>query len=326
MIIPDWASPYFYIADEELHENFSYNDRRIFHDRKKSFKAEYESIIDWAHLSSLEIEERVRNYILCCLALGSIDQAQASLLISQGKYANDGTNRQHWIPECYLKEFSENGKIRKIDTDYFHGPSLARTDHNRLISIKSSDFCETPQEKGLLYAPLLEITLSKIEGDYSALDKSGQPVQNLWDFIVLSVFFLVFHLRTKQQLLWGHPAWNSKESLLIVSIPQYVSELNVVFYNIELSGLNPNEKCLLPFNQHPLVIEALPDEQGFSMWCVYTPTIFLGFIHKNAHHIDTGNFDFMLFRLGQTIGNKASKYLYYHPRSEIWRIAPEEYS
>lgn len=241
MIIPDWASSYFFISKNELGElqingKLVYSERRVFRDKKKALEDECSNLIEWSTLPSYTIEEYARDYMFCNLALGFIDQGKAQIKKAAGGQGNDGTDHQHWIPECYLKEFAINGQIVKIERAFFKEFSPESIDiseelvnackkFKKSVNPKSSDFRETGDIHGKLYSPHYELILSKIEGDYAALNDRRRiitlttseipPVENLWDFIVLATFFLIFDHRTKEKFEHNIPAGMQRSYYLL---------------------------------------------------------------------------------------------------------------
>ena len=317
MIIPEWISPYLSIVDDDFLMKIKYSDRSFFADRMENLRNRCKTFTP----RGLSLEARktlVREYILCILALAMIDQSKAELQVAEGLPANDGRNRQHWIPECYLKEFAENKKLIKVGVGYFSSPEI-RLELVAPVGLKHPDFCEPKAEKGLLYSPLFEIILSKIETHYAELDKS-RIANNYWEVLVLTVFFLIFQIRTKQQFIANHPAWEVKESLLMDVIPSFASELEPIFYPLNLfPDINTNIK--MPISQHPLFLER-ESEQAFSLWCIYTANSLIELRHKDRKDVFNGkNGDYIINRLRHLIGNNDLNPLYFSPSSPLWSPA-----
>lgn len=337
--VPDWAISFFTLQNDgnitltlstipsQMEEEKAFLEKT-----KATLKLQYQEL-SYFNIEPSKIKEYARNYILCNLALGCNSQLRASERKRNGEEkANDGTNRQHWIPECYLDAFAPHGQVRKIAKGTLDklplGPLAPESkkknkDIGIKIDVKNFDFCETKYAHGELYDPWFELVLSKIEEDYGQLEKTSKPVKNLWDFIALTTFFLVFHLRTKEQSQLNSRLWAEKHNFLIEFIPSVISELEVYGYTpptIFNSLPSFRKKAKLPFNQHPIIMEP---EEGliFSLWCVYTPECFLWFRHKNSKYSIRGDDNqFFLKRLFKTLGNNRDKALYFPVDTDVWTL------
>lgn len=303
-------------------------------------------------MSPYDLERYARDYILCNFALGTIiqqiaqDKKQRKVLGYEG--INAGRNRQHWIPECYMSEFalqiSKNVKeVEKVEKSAIRESdgSIASETKN----LRDKDFCEPAKAKGRFYSPQFELVLAQIEDDYGNLSKTGAKVDNLWDFIVITTFFLVFYNRTKEQkernikqYLKATPDKNKKividlSPALILDLPSEITELDVYVYHrksvLPVSLLKEfGNNMRFPFTQHPIWLEW--DISGNaseiiiapSFWCVYTPDSLLWIRNKESNHCPKSiSRDFLTNRLMNALGGDDSRALYFHPNDrQFWNI------
>lgn len=341
--IPEWCSKYIVQHKDSVDFNVEISDFHFFEERKRNLESKCNSIMNYSYISQEEMETVSREYILCMIFLGLIDHKKAVENIKNGdKSANDGTNRQHWIPRCYLLEFAENGAIHKIEpgkidtltfinenrfddhkTRNFTIPPQSKIHKN--IGLNDIDFCEAKERKGIFYSSYFEIILSKIEGDFRKIPKDARKIENLWHFLVLSTFFLTFSLRTLWKKENGYAGWNRQESLLYYSIPEIVTEFDLLTFAPQSAipssirkrfGGNMN----FPFNEHP-IYEELENDNILSLWAIYTPDCFLWFRNKKSK-INTNNINTKLLanKLHHTLGDNSEKSLYFKPNSLFWKI------
>lgn len=330
MHIPYWARKYFSVEGDIFRARLSISQRDYFADMKKNYKTEYLSIQDWSDLSEDEIKYCARNYILCNFALGVIDQEKGAINKANGDFrANDGLNRQHWIPECYMKPFAKDNEVRKIEKGLLTKLNQTSIENwpkkiGRMTGLNSSEFRETTKAKGKLYSPDYELILSKLEGDYAELEKSSAPIKNLWDFIVISIFFVVFSLRTKERFDNHSADWTSQKGLLLDIIPGLVSRFDVMTY--EWKDVFPDadrEKGTFgfPFNQHPL-FEERESQEDFSYWAIYTPNCLLWLRSKHSMNGPVPeDQSFLQHKLLAILKGNDNKTWYFHPDHDFFDIS-----
>lgn len=102
-------------------------------------------------------------------------------------------DKQHWIPECYLKGFAD-----KIDPNSMYRLSKFDISTNTISLVALSEFSTTKKEPNL-YEYELEKFFSLMETDYSEVmsSMSEGTEANVWQKIILSVFFTALSFRTK---------------------------------------------------------------------------------------------------------------------------------
>lgn len=246
-----------------------------------------------------------------------IDNVEQSLLQStkataQAEGVNDGLNRQHWIPECYMNPFTKNNEMLKVSKGSIR--NAQKQGGSKKVGFKLNkkdlDFREEEANKGQTYGPEFELILSKFETDYSKLNKNADPINSFWDFIVLTTFFVIFYNRTKMKKISNSPVWNIQLHSLVDIVPSMVSELQVECFSPE-KILGKGTEITFPFSQQPVHVDEDGDN-SYSFWAVYSPTCLIWF--KNNKSVVTNKHQFFLVdRLLGTIGNNDSSDLYFHP-------------
>lgn len=325
-------------------------DHKLFSSLKRSYKDDYSRLRDWSHLSSSEIKSCALNYILCNQVLGLLLQHKAHENRLNGiRDANDGRFVQHWIPECYLKAWTQNipsyGKrIRKVEQYTLKRRQKFSEDNRLLIPLSSADFCERKNLKGRVYSPQFEIVLSQIEYDYGQLPKTLQPARNFWEFLVLTTFFLVFAKRTKEYMeliRQPDPISHSDRKQVVDLTPNMVLLLpeaigNMEIYSYHRSSIIPQTKAQkgsssegakpfrFPFNQHPI-----HHEQEYSgttkissFWCIYTPDWFLWLRDKRSVLTNPLPYDTATWKMMQALEHNGLRDLYFHPDDPVWNFSP----
>lgn len=329
MKIPTWANQYFFIQNSQLMFRFPNLEpdlvkaRRYFRDVKKIFRERLSGMEAYNPYPTDLLVEYATTYLLCNLGMGYMDY---QLRILRG---GSTSSRQHWIPKTYLESFEDKGLVRKIDSQIESNVSvtkliitpelLAEVSSNfanpkssklrGLISTSSKDFCEEKENRGTLYPHHFEYILSKIEADYSVLDKQSHPVKTVWDSIVIMSFFLIFSTRVKEKFQIQHPSWANQEKLMLELFPRLIANLEVISIETPIN---------LPFTQHPLWVETEPND--FSVWSIYTPNRLLWFRHVESKYTNDQNDEFFLRKICAVLNNTTSKNLYFHPEHPVWKF------
>lgn len=337
--VPKWCYPYICIKpdpDDTTNSIITFNFsetavglqslKEYFGEIRTELFEKYSPITDWSHLDSSTIVKYARAYILCNVALGIITQ----------KAANSGIHRQHWIPELYLKKFAKDGRIDKI----------SKTNGKKSwTNPKDVDFMEPVNDFGKMYPPEYEVILSRFEGDYGHLTKrkpkQNQPevtatkvVNNLWEFLVLTTFFLIFELRTKQQYDSKHPGWDKQLSLLLSFAPDTIANLDVfqMDFRSEFIWNKENDEMEswtsgLPFTQHPIYKdfeEIGTNEIIVSYWAINAPNMLLWLRHKKSNQSLTATPEFVMSKIYGILGSNKSRSLYFHPDDKPWIMSAIE--
>lgn len=334
IILPEWSDPYMKIENNELQINLdiSGEDKKFFTAKKEKIKYDCSKIKNWSHFSDKEMKILAQEYILCNLALATLEVTNARIAKENGTKpnGNDGTGRQHWLPECYIKSFSHNGMIKRIKKSDLSDEYLRTQKNNKkprigkLVNIKSDDFCESEKNRGKFYNPNYEIFLSKIESDYGSIDKNVFLNVSLWDFLVLSIFFLILKSRTLEMRETNHPIWHVKEASLVDVIPGIFSKIEMRMIHIktvipEELQKDSGNRVFLPFVQHPIY------GNNKSLWCIFTPECLLWFVNKDFYK-NKSNYpaDFYTFQLTNILGNDDDRFLYFNPKHEYyWKLKSE---
>lgn len=337
IILPEWVSPYMQINEfNEFDVSLSLagEDKRFFTKKKNELEDYCSTIKEINNLPKEDLKTLVQSYIICNLALGSMESANALNKKKAGENlsGNDGTGRQHWIPECYLKSFAKNGNIRKLPKDFITNSQsneylYSNKKFGKLVSIKSTEFCEEENNKGKMYDPYYELFLSKIESDFafiSANRSSHRPVENLWDFIVITTFFFVLNSRTKEMKDTQRYIWNAKHALLLDVIPSVIAGVEV--YSFSPKSIIPKDiqkqlgkDMKFPFNQHPMWSYVEQDGK-VSLWCIYKPDSLLWLRNKESKDPVKNSELFYSLKILSILGDNDTKALYFHPDHTIWRV------
>lgn len=356
--IPNWATPYITVEDHEtvLVGYRSLEEREkmktIFLDARQTFKKEYQQITNFSTIPTAKIEEYVTTYVICNIGLAIVAKGEAKSQNSQPTSkgsANDGTGRQHWIPESYMRPFSKeitdkSGTVAKVRKVFKRKNVLADSKGNKeridfkLIGLKEEDFTEKRAAKGMFYSPEFELLLSRLETDYSRIEFSPRP-KNLWDFIVLATFFLVFSIRNKEyRTLAGSDNSHLKDlsSYLLFDIPQRISNLEVrllhrtivipLDYQEDFARFNhgrikASKPMRFPFTQNPFYFENEPNGQ-FSLWSICSPDYVIWIRNKETYYTSTKHSHSLYERLQLIVENNDVRDTYFHPDDLIWDISP----
>lgn len=333
-VIPDWASNNFWLnVDGEIEILIvpSPQLRKLYQSKKDELKLLCD-VTDWRGEKKENIRFLATTYMICNLVLGIIDRQKAVEDKVAGKPANDGLQRQHWIPECYLKSFAEKGLIRKVECNdlEFSLEDISKIEDskkvNRTVSIKSDEFCEPAYAKGEMYDPYYEIFLSKCEGDYALIAKDSSHIDTLWDFLVLSSFFWVLRCRTKEMKEINHSAWQNKQKVLLGLIPEVISGMEIIRIDPKESLSNAVEsnvegKFPLPFSQHP--IYNMREKFNPSLWAIFTPECLLWFRYKKSKHKEKHIDNLVPSVINHLIGNSTTRDLYFRPSDNPWFIVTD---
>lgn len=343
-VLPIWARPYFALVitpSGEVRIKFNCSthypetrdiQRIYFAEIKKALRKELEVIADWHDIDPDTMRVYAQKYTLCNLALGMIDQKKAALAKQDGTKpdGNDGTNRQHWVPELYLKQFAKNKRIQKFNK--ITGQVVP-------VKLLDEDFVEKEDDKGNFYLPQYEIILSHIETDYGFLIKhkvineSDKIIHNAWDFLVAACFFLTFEHRTNGKRDTKHPEWNRQIDSLFLEIPYTIARVRafqiIPTYNLEIKNENEEVEQVhsfrMPFTQHPILKEVEYLDGGkriFSFWGIHSPDILLWFRNIDSNYGLTQPYDFGHKRIMAMLSNESTNFLYFHPDDAIWAIYP----
>lgn len=334
IVLPEWASNHFQVDENnelEIRLILDKEGRDFFQSKKDDMRCILSDNKNWANLPEEELKSEIQSYIICNLALGLIDKTNASIAKEQGrlKNGNDGTGRQHWIPECYLRSFAENGQIRKVKKDLISELALGKLEYAKkkkpgsLVGIGGVEFCESKSEAGKMYDPHYELFLAKLESDFALISKSSHSARSLWDFIVLSSFFLVLRVRTKEMRDSFHPSWMAKEALLLDVIPGVASHMEILSLHPKSIIPESVQKSIgknisFPFTQHPIHTESADGD--LSLWCIYTPDCLLWLRNKNSN-VSKNNFvHYSRLSLVEIFENSKEASLYFRPSDPLWRV------
>lgn len=334
--LPEWVSDRFWIKEDGtlvIIVPCSPEEKERFQNKKAELKQLcYEWNVGWHSINPNDMKLLIQSYIICNLALGMIEQQLAQLQKAKGgngSSANDGNHRQHWIPECYMAPFSEDGNTRKISRDLI--ANFSRKDIQRLkdtgrigkvITTKHPDFCEPKSLHGEMYEHYYELFLSKVEGDYSKIPQNLDYAETLWEFIVLSSFFFILRCRTKEMKDSLHPTWRYRKELLLETIPQIISEMEIVRLGVEDVLPEEGRHKTFPFTQHPVL--TVREKRKVSLWGIYTPECIIWFRNKRSKYKVRNLWKFSQEILFSLIGDETTRDLYFKPSDIPWsmHVAP----
>lgn len=356
--IPNWAQPYVMIEDHETvlvgYRSLAEREemKTIFIEARRTFKRECQQLTNLSKIPTAQIEEYAATYVICNVGLAIIARGEAksqnSEPTSKGS-ANDGTGRQHWIPESYMKPFSKeitdnSGTVAKVKKVFKRENVISDSKGNKekivskLIHLKEEDFRERRAVKGMFYSPEFELLLSRLETDYSKIELSPRP-KNLWDFIVLATFFLIFSIRNKEYRTLAGPDdshLNDLSSYLIFDIPQRISNLEVRLLHrtvviplddqdhlerFNQGRIKANKPMRFPFTQNPFYFENEPNGE-FSLWSICSPDYVIWLRNKETQYNSTKHLHSLYERLQLIIENNDVRDTYFHPDDLIWDISP----
>jgi hypothetical protein len=160
--------------------------------------------------------------------------------------------------------------------------------------------------------------LSKVEGDYAAVCKDKTHVETLWEFIVLTTFFFILRCRTKEMKDLLHPTWQFQKELLIDTIPEIISELEIIRLGVE-DILSPEESDKrLPFTQHPVF--TVRERWKVSLWALYTPECVIWFRNRKSRYRVKNLWKFSQAMVFSLIGDETTRDLYFNPSDIPWSM------
>lgn len=209
---------------------------------KKKIKGHLEKFTLNDYPAKKDIEKYAKDYVLYNFLIGMIEQLKnRQRKIAGDKNANDGSGIQHWIPKCYMRNFStkKNG-VEEVEVGFYENNVWK----SKKVNLDSSEyFCETKGQSGKYYSDKFEIILGKMETDYASVIAGKRIPENMWDFLILAIFFSILDLRVDNSK--GFPA---KEIAIIALIPKVVSE-----YKLFIKDCSDflEENGSLAFTAHP---------------------------------------------------------------------------
>lgn len=107
---------------------------------------------------------------------------------------NDGSGKQHWIPNCYTKHFSDENNNLSWWTYENITAGL-----NKPIN-PNGPFRELEDNKGNHYPHNTELILAEFETDYGVvMDRDRYNLSCPWNHMVVSLFFYLLSVRTLEQ-------------------------------------------------------------------------------------------------------------------------------
>lgn len=225
-------------------------------------------------------------------------------LDNQAKPEEKRCQKQHWIPECFMSNFSINGKVRKYNV-------IEKFYYDELVEINSSEF-KNIEQKDKIYTDHFEETLSKIETDYVEVCKSifDKGHITVYDFIVLGAFFSILHVRTKQKINTYGIEPEQLFSSILDGTRIFCLDRNLFIVDIK------SLKGSLPFSQNPVI------RIGMGPECSYA--VALGFdkllIFQHANH-DMVNISMLLRHILDSLPEETRlseyPYLYGMPEKHI---------
>lgn len=144
-------------------------------------------------------------YLDICSTRGRCRQQLASSkkMKNPNDKGNDGSGKQHWIPSCYINNFSDKNNELSWWTyeDIAAGIKQAPVNHN-------GPFREIEDHKGSHYPHDTELILADFETDYGVImEKNRYNLDCAWNHMIISLFFYILSIRTWEQKKKVNPSF-----------------------------------------------------------------------------------------------------------------------
>jgi hypothetical protein len=231
---------------------------------------------------------------------------------------NDGSGKQHWIPNCYVKHFSDENNELSRWTLWDLELGLASPIH------PNGPFREIEENKGKHYPPDTELILSEFETDYSeVMTNEKYDVFSPWNHMVITLFFYLLSVRTFEQKRKSYVEFIELTNNDFSGAHKYIVNHSISLLNIDID-LNASNKAKMFITQDPATRYSVKEE-GEIILAPYDSTTLIiiqpGFSSALTAEREFLIKDFLLRKMMDTTTYE-DQHIYCHPDGPPFRILP----